>query len=187
MAGHSFGGIIAYEMALQLANEGVKVDKLIMLDTDVDVAFLYASNLRKKVALMDHTARKIVFIIKEMSKSWSNASFFYNRKKEEVLERYYYHYFSNKHSKVNEHQIQKLELQNSEMISNYQILPRDVKIDLIRADGKKDYVREPEFMGWKSLALKGVHVHDVPGDHLGILQPPYDRITAKILQSILDR
>ena len=42
-------------------------------------------------------------------------------------------------------------------------------------------------MGWKPLALKGVNVHDVPGDHLGLFRYPYVEELAKVLQESLDK
>ena len=36
-------------------------------------------------------------------------------------------------------------------------------------------------MGWKKAALKGVNIHNIPGDHLAIVDPPNDKILARIL------
>lgn len=81
----------------------------------------------------------------------------------------------------------RIEEQNNRMIRKYHIKPQLIEVDLLRAVNNIDYMRDPVSLGWKDLALNGLKVHDVPGDHLSMLLPPNDIVTAKILQDILDR
>ena len=41
-------------------------------------------------------------------------------------------------------------------------------------------------MGWDKLALKGVKVYTVPGDHNTFRMPPYDKAFADIIQQAMD-
>ena len=46
---------------------------------------------------------------------------------------------------------------------------------------------EPEFLGWKKYALKGVNIHDVPGAHHLIFTPPNGSELGQLLQYCLDK
>ena len=49
-----------------------------------------------------------------------------------------------------------------------------------------NYRLDPIHLGWKKAALKGVQIHNIPGDHLDIVAPPNDKVLARVLQTILD-
>jgi thioesterase domain-containing protein len=44
-----------------------------------------------------------------------------------------------------------------------------------------------DYLGWREFALKGVNVHDIPGEHNTIFAPPNDEKFAVVLQQCLDR
>ncbi|MNR66980.1 hypothetical protein D3C85_1907390 [compost metagenome] len=48
------------------------------------------------------------------------------------------------------------------------------------------YLDDKVFLGWDKFALKGVKIHEVPGDHKTFLLPPNDQKFAQILQTVLD-
>ncbi|WP_405199930.1 non-ribosomal peptide synthetase [Christiangramia sp. LLG6405-1] len=187
LAGHSYGGIIAYEMASQFKHYGDKVEKLIMLDSDIDNVFFHKTLVKKQIASITNTAGKMVFTLKQMSKSKAKFDFYFNRKKDKVIKQYFSKYAENKNQIIEEQQILRIEEQNNRMIRKYHIKPQLIEVDLLRAVNNIDYMRDPVSLGWKDLALNGLKVHDVTGDHLSMLLPPNDIVTAKILQDILDR
>jgi aspartate racemase len=45
---------------------------------------------------------------------------------------------------------------------------------------------DPKF-GWGDLAVEGVEVHDVPGDHIGILKEPHVQVMAAKLRACLEQ
>ncbi|MBL4678208.1 MAG: hypothetical protein JKY70_18685, partial [Mucilaginibacter sp.] len=70
---------------------------------------------------------------------------------------------------------------------NYHLTPANLAVELFRATKKTFYMPDFEFLGWKPYALKGVHVHDIPGEHNTIFAPPHDKLFAEILQKCLDK
>jgi thioesterase domain-containing protein len=64
--------------------------------------------------------------------------------------------------------------------------PYDGIIDLFKANDRLYFVDDIKYLGWKKYALKGVRVHDVPGDHQYMLLPPNDKEFARTLQRALD-
>jgi len=187
LAGHSYGGIIAYEMASQLIAEGKKIKKLIMLDTDVELSYYHKSFIRKKMARIENTTRKIGFTLRQMSKSRDNFHFYFNRKKDKILKQYIVERGDDRQQQLNDLEISKIESENDAMMRRYHIQPQPVEIDLLRAEKRIDFLYDPKYLGWKDLALNGLNIHDVPGDHLEMILPPNDEVTARILQNILDR
>ena len=72
-----------------------------------------------------------------------------------------------------------------EAFNKYVIVPCDLRIDLF--SGEKIYfLDDPEYLGWKKYALKGVNVYHVSGNHDTIFDNPNYQIVAKILQQRLD-
>ena len=47
-------------------------------------------------------------------------------------------------------------------------------------------MHEPEKLGWTGIALKGVNVHNIPGNHSSIFSLPNAITTANILQEVLN-
>jgi len=64
--------------------------------------------------------------------------------------------------------------------------PYDGVIDLFKAKFRIYFVDDSRYLGWKKYALKGVRVHNVPGDHENMLLPPNDKVFAQTLQRALD-
>ena len=63
----------------------------------------------------------------------------------------------------------------------------DIVVDLFRAKKRTFYMDDYKYMGWREFALKGVNVHDIPGEHNTIFAPPNDKEFAVVLQQCLDR
>ena len=96
-----------------------------------------------------------------------------------------------KNGKTNQHQtIYKqpylLDIKNAIAISKYHIVPQPFKIDLFRVDDDMYYMHDPIHLGWKELALKGLDIHSIPGDHVQLFTPPNDKKSALILQDLLN-
>ena len=70
---------------------------------------------------------------------------------------------------------------------DYKLTPYDGTIDLFRAKRKTYYLPDFEYYGWKPFALCGVNIHEVPGDHAEIFNPPNVEELAKVLQACLDK
>ena len=70
---------------------------------------------------------------------------------------------------------------------HYRIQPYDIAIELFRAETRSFYLDDYVYMGWKPYALKGVNIHNIPGEHNTIFKEPNDKQFAAILQDCLDK
>lgn len=194
-AGFSLGGIIAFEMARQLIQQGEEVPFVGMFDT---VAFTSDKHLPKtkrflrriKISLM-----KILFVIwifitdkesrqaglfgkKLKSLRWKFRRLVYLFKAQKA-------YLQGDKDKLPEYLRDVHEL-NTRAMENYVLKPSPVTIDLFRAMRQTFYIEEPKTYGWAKYALGGVNVHHIPGEHSTIFWPPQDKIIADIIQKRLD-
>ena len=85
------------------------------------------------------------------------------------------------------HQPYLLDKMNTLAISRYTLKPLDIKIDVFRVENQNYYMHDPIHLGWKDFARKGVQVHNIPGDHNYLFSPPNDKVSAQILQTVLDK
>ena len=73
------------------------------------------------------------------------------------------------------------------IVDRYHIKPQNIEVDLFRSKDDLHYKLDPTHLGWKKAALKGVKIHNIPGNHLDILAPPNDKVLARMIQDILDK
>ena len=79
-----------------------------------------------------------------------------------------------------------LDEMNEQIIGRYQLKPSNFKIDLFKAQDKMFYMHDPMYMGWERVSKEGVSVFNVPGTHLNMFKPPYDKISASLIQEVID-
>jgi len=191
LAGVSFGGSVAFEMAQQLVAQGQKVALLALLDT-------YTSEALKPMPSSDR-----------LSAHWSNflqlgLIYVLKKAKDNVLGKI--HRFNNKlnHSLKeigcklylgigrplpNNLQDFTFQQENIQASRNYvpQVYPGRVALFRSRDQmiGVSSY-GDPQ-LGWGKLAAGGLECHEVPGTHLGMLQEPHVQVLAKKLRDSIDR
>jgi len=179
--GYSFGGIIAYEMARQLIESGKEVQILGMLDT-------YAK-MQSPVGKSEQYSKKILRQLKK-------AVFFGKSFLQRPIQTLTYQKLVLKR-KLDKNFVEPEEEQiydfGPEVIKaydnaydNYVMFPLDIAIDLFRVKERIYYLDDPRFLGWKKYALKGVQIHEIPGDHRTFLKPPNDEKLGKILQNMVN-
>lgn len=184
LAGYSFGGIIAFEMAKQLINQGKKVSVLAMLDSYVYPHYYYTSPLRKKIESSIYQMNWRLFDLKLIFKSKKYLKSRFNGKKERLFHFYYNKIKKNKH--IDPEYIQD-NFKVTEMVrEKYHLTPLPIEIDLFRAKSQAHYMHDTMYLGWKNIALNGISIHEVPGNHAEIFSPPFDKEAALILQNTLD-
>ena len=138
------------------------------------------------VKYYDRTYRRLDFLI-EMLTSWKSLKYRATTKKDYVLKKYF-----GVNNIITEQELLALEeftkasSMVDKIVERYHLKPLDVEVDLFRANDDKDYKLDQKHLGWKKAALKGVKIHNVTGNHLGIVEPPNDKILAKMIQDILD-
>ncbi len=189
ITGYSFGGYIAFEMVRQLKDMGKEIKMLGMFDTNVQHPshqFPLAKKIRVKTIRQFHKLKfRLGTLLTHPILTVSYLKAYYGNKlnlsvkKNGSLEDY--------DSQNLPDFMQKIADGLNTAFDRYIMNPYDIKIDLFKAETRMYFVDDPQSLGWKKYALKGVDVHSIPGDHKEIFSPPNDRILAKILQSTLDK
>jgi len=188
IAGFSFGGIVAFEIARQLKEQGKTVSTIALLDTYVDSSYYYASYHQKKLLrYYDRTYKRLNYFM-EMLTSWKSLKLRAGAKKEYILKKYF-----GLNNTITEQEAAALdqfkEASNrvDKIVDRYHLKPQDLEVDLFRAKDDENFKLDPTHLGWKKIALKGVKIHNITGNHLGIVAPPNDKVLAKMIQDILDK
>jgi len=186
IAGFSFGGIVAFEMARQLKEQGKTVSIITLLDTYVDSSYYASPSQKRLIRYKDRTRRRLDFL-KEMLTSWKSLKFRANTKKEYVLKKYFgLNENITEQEAVALEQFKKASSMVDKIVDRYQLKPQDLEVELFRAKDDENYKLDPTHLGWKKAASKGVNIHNITGNHLGIVEPPNDKILATMIQNLLD-
>ncbi len=164
IGGYSFGGTVAYEMAQQLRASGEQIGMLALLDT-------YAGNLKSVsstvVQLLLHpTGKRLFRDLPEIAK-------------EMVQRRVKFMLMS---------PILKNVLQTNQTAADrYRLQPYGGRIHLFRASEAS--LRSPAdlYAAWDELAADGVEVHEITGNHGGILVRPQIDQLAEALKTCIDK
>jgi amino acid adenylation domain-containing protein len=189
IAGYSLGGMIAYEMAKQMLAMGKDVKMLAMFDTYADQTKVHTPPLKRAVG-------DLWFLIKQIA--YTPILFIEDPKRTvEYKSREIGRRISKLYKKAFPHKVKKKEgfaaytddiHEKSEAAQrNYLLTPVDIKLELFRAKKKTFYMDDFKYLGWIPYALKGVAVHDIPGEHNTIFAPPNDKQFARVLQECLDK
>ena len=188
LAGFSFGGVVALEMARQLEKQGKKVSIIALLDSYVDSSYYYAPYWQKKLLrIYDVNYRRFDYLI-EMLTSWEAFKKRSQAKKEHIVKKYF-----GKKGILTEQEaltIEEFKVANdmvNRIVDRYHLKPQNFEVDLFRAQDDLEYKIDSTHMGWKKAATKGVNIHNVPGNHLSIVDPPNDKFLAVMIQDLLDK
>ena len=173
LAGYSFGGLLAYEMARKLMEMGKEVKMLGILDT-------FAGN-------RDLSYRKRDKILKKITRQFRKALFFGKLFINNPQETYHYQslvikrkidqLFNRETNDAEEAFTYEKEINRSYDIAsqNYFMTPLAIQVDLFRVKKRVYFLDDPVYLGWNDYATKGVNVHEVPGDHKTFLFAPNDK------------
>lgn len=186
IAGYSMGGIIAYEMAIQLKEAGKKVEMLAMIDTNVQESFQAPINnlLRKAERQIDKLIFRVGSFYKHPVSNIDYLSQTFGQQIKAFLTRAGFRskYAPSELPTYMQYVVEKLEA----ACANYVIQPYNLKIDLIKAEQRFYYVDDPKYLGWGNYALDGITIYEVPGDHEEVFSSPNDMILAETLQKRLN-
>jgi amino acid adenylation domain-containing protein len=187
LAGFSYGGIVAYEMARQLKAQGREVKILAQFDTYVFPEYYYKNPLKKKFLSVSYLLGKIVYIVLNMFSNKKN----FKRRLELIKLQIEGFKLRLKHGKAKQFELQfnvPLKMQTNHNIAtrNYTITPQDIVIDLFRAKEEVNFVHDHKFLGWKKMALKGIRKHMVSGNHVDMFEATHVEGFASSLQNVLD-
>jgi amino acid adenylation domain-containing protein len=188
LAGYSLGGTIAYEMAHQMIDMGKDVKMLAVFDTYADQTDIYDSFVKmvtKRIwlYLMMFVYSFVLFAkdpkrtieYKSLNLKRSLTKLLWKLKGKEVKREGFFAYDN------------EIDESSAKAKRNYFQKPLNIVVDLFRAKTTTFYMSDFKYLGWRKYALKGVNVHDIPGEHNTIFAPPNDVEFAKVLQECLDR
>lgn len=187
VAGYSFGGLIAFEMAKQLQAQGKEIALLGLFDTIVQPYITKNMDTRNFTEKFGDRFKKATWdignFIKNPRPNYEYRA--YNLKKR--IERWKYKKNENKQAANPEvDALGKVDRANGKAYENYKITPYDGTIHLFRAKEKRFYLKDFEFLGWSPYAKKIV-VNEVGGDHIKLFDGKNGEDFAKILQRCLDK
>ncbi|NRF38223.1 non-ribosomal peptide synthetase [Pedobacter foliorum] len=183
LAGYSFGGVLAYEMARKLLKMGKEIKMLGIMDTYVGSRSLNMTSVGKLYKKTLRQFNKLLFFSKQFT---TNPTEVYNYQsvviKDKVQnligmevkddnEAFSYHKEVNKSYDI--------------AYENYVMEPLDIQVDLFRVKKRIYFLDDPVYLGWNKFAKKGVNIHEVPGDHKTFLFPPNDKEFAEIFENAL--
>jgi amino acid adenylation domain-containing protein len=195
LAGYSLGGIIAYEMAIQLTRMGKKVSFTGLLDAVADGSIDQFS-LQKQIGtvarfLVNYVAWNIAYFFNTTSESRYSVI----KRRLRGLEKKVMGIDTRiskevRLSKGEERELPKylrnVHQANLKAGKKYEIKPYTGRVHLFKADHQTFYILDPVYYGWSKFALGGVIVHEIPGEHSSTFAPPNDKKFAYILQKSLN-
>ena len=188
IAGYSFGGLIAFEMAKQLKAMGKEVAMLGMFDTIVQPYITKAMDTRNFSEKITDKFKKVTWdvtnFIKDPVPNYKYRSFTLRKR----IDRWKYaRTQKNQPEGANPEKdiLGKVDAANGRAYENYKITPYDGTIHLFRVKEKRFYLKDFEYLGWQPYA-KGIVIKEVPGDHIFLFDPPNGAEFAAILQQTLD-
>lgn len=209
LSGFSFGGIVAYEMARQLVEQGREVGLLALFD-----AYAYDAGhnnpwWQRKMQQMQLFTNKVAHTMTLLEKHrWQGVNYKMQSIDRRLIKKYWWlkssrrpdhivfrmairAYWQMKFGQAQQQEAIldttfKIEAINDVALDKFQLMPADLEVHLFRATIQTFYMDDYEYYGWRDFAMKGVHVHDVPGEHSYIFAPPNDKEFARKLQAVLD-
>lgn len=186
LGGNSLGGHIAFEMAQQLRAEGSTVALLAIIDTprfnfkfggdgEFDAALYwnwrYGENYCLPLPLEDLLGldpdRQLDYVVEHLKRGAISPPFMKMRN-------------------VNPQRMLRVELGNRKAVYHYEHKPYPGRITLLRAGEPSTQTVVPH-LGWGPLALGGVEIHWVPGDHNTVIEPPNVAVVGRVLRECVDK
>lgn len=185
LGGWSFGGIVAFEIAQQLHSLGHEVALLALIDSfnptvlnkpKPDEAILITSFARNLSRLFDKELPVSVDKLRQLELDEQLDCLLKEAKILQILP-----------SEIGLQQMRQLfEVfqANSQAIHSYVPQPYSGQITLFCAEEKSIQLAEKQIQGWNSLAMAGIDIHKIPGDHFSIVR---SQVLVKKLKACLSQ
>ncbi|MFD2035766.1 amino acid adenylation domain-containing protein [Belliella marina] len=188
LAGYSFGGVVAFEMARILKEKyKIELEKVIMIEAYADQAQLYENSMSKFFSKTKVFWKKRFFNFKILLQSPKIY-------RDEKL-----HYYSQNvvrlaksilgiKEKVVEDSlmetIKSIEAFNNEAMRKYTIEPLDIKVSLLKTKNQYHWLEDFEYYGWGRYSREVVW-EEIQGNHNMIFEPENIGILATGLEKII--
>ncbi|MCP4659505.1 MAG: hypothetical protein GY856_29205 [bacterium] len=190
LGGWSMGGVVAFEMARQLAAEGEETELLALIDSAVthsaegpdeadDEAVILALFAWDLQGLLARPLTLPLEDLRHLSGDQGLVRLFELARENQLLPpgvdlaqiRDLYDIFANNHR----------------ALRRYRAQPYAGKVTLLKARGEASGQRRNPTRGWDELALGGVEVHEISGTHYSILHEPQVQDLAQRIREDLEK
>lgn len=186
LAGYSFGGIIAFEMAKQFEEQGKQVKMLAMFDTYAYRSPYFDPWITTQTKRSKFFLRKLIYNL-SFPNGFVNTVTHTGKITKRSFTKLFWKIFKDEKQEGFFGYANKIDEMNILAEKHYKLEARNIAIELFRAEDRTFYLDDFEYLGWKPYALKGVNVHKIPGGHNSIFKAPNDKIFATILQNCLNK
>ena len=187
LAGYSLGGTIAYEMARQLIAMGKEVKMLAVFDTYAKQTNIFDPFWKRKFGRMHLLVMQLlnsfVLLAEDPKRTLEYKSLVIKRR---IIKLFWKLRGSEQKQGFFDYD-NEIDVASAKAKRNYYQKPLDIAVDLFKAQKRTFYMKDFDYLGWREFALKGVNVHEIPGEHNTIFAPPNDEKFAVVLQQCLDR
>ena len=188
IAGYSFGGFIAIEMARQLVEMGKTVKMVGIFDTNSENCIYNKSiNLIFWRKMIRQIPKFFWVIGKSVIEPAPFLAYHYN---------YYAKKFKTAYGRITKGDITDIEKIRGQILEenqnyysawkSYVLKPVTSYLYLFKAKDQFNYADDLKSLGWFNYAENGLKVFEIPGDHNTILHKPNVKEFALVLQNVLD-
>ena len=193
LIGFSFGGLVAFEMARQLKENGDDIRFVGLVDTVLYNAFKKVDTARRLKEHHDNLKNQgAQYLLKKGFNRLNNEYLLYKQKVYHYflsMKLWYYNITGRKHQMPIGLKEYAGWSANKEAAFRYTPHAYNGKVTLFKSDEKSNeiqYLTDPE-LGWGKMALGGVDTIECHGDHVGIIEEPNVQKVAKSLRQAIDR
>lgn len=200
LAGQSLGGMVGYEVAQQLYEQGQSIGMVVLFDTHgpnyprmlpgvtgLQKKFyrfwyrfrLHASNFLACRGLSEKREYLVSKWVRFRRHLWLDAS---GRKREHIQ----YVYKGEVDERELPEAVRQIYQASRGAVQQYVPRPCPFPLTLFRARSQPSGIIPDPTLGWRDLAPNGLHIHEVPGFHGAILYEPEVRHLAATLRSCLE-
>ena len=193
LAGYSFGGLIAFEMAHQLEAMGKEIIMLGMFDTVIRKHLAENGTSKSYYQQLGDLGKKMAWNISLISKNPIPNIKYKSHVLKRKWNRWKWNFTNNEKATAklletaeNKDRQALIDRMNQMAFENYNITLWNGKIHLFKAKEQRFYLEDFEFLGWKPF-VKDIEILEVPGDHLTLFNNENGIEFAKVLQKCLDK
>jgi len=185
LGGWSFGGIVAFEIAQQLRSLGHEVAVLALIDSfnptvlnnpKPDEAMLVTSFAKNLSRIFD---KELQMSVDELRQLGLKEQLNYLLKEAKIIQ-----ILPPEIALEQICQLFAVFQANSQAIHNYVPQPYSGQITLFCAEEKSIQLAEKQIQGWSSLAMAGIDINKIPGDHFSIVR---SQVLVKKLKACLSQ
>ncbi|GLS25824.1 hypothetical protein GCM10007877_15380 [Marinibactrum halimedae] len=176
LAGESFGGVAAFEVAQYLIKQGERVELVAMMDS-------WLPSRSKKIFLLKRYFKHIELFIRDPRDYWTTTKEKLSKKLLKFKSKWVKQ-SSDSQSPTNKSIVDMRQRARDHIVKNYTAQYYSGTVVLFRASERSPFEPEDTYMGWAKIA-PNINVVQIEGDHLSILRKPNVKAMARHLSAYL--